>query len=431
LLQSLAAQHLSNAKQSVDVSHQAANRRGTASLNHWPDSLRFSVSPQPKRFPEMRFAMRFKGVAFGLMMSVASGALAQGVPIIDAEAFAEKLKAYVHLEHDYDTQVEKANNRAELKDFEQQQIESLDRMIEAFSSVSTFNQAFVYGEDGQYEGVEQVYGPLANPGGAIMFGDAKENIEQLIVRGTQDTYGLPGVAAAGLSPLQWRCLIQALIWQESRFQIGARSPADAFGLTQIIPGTAKELGIYPEYYNDPYVQVVGGARYIAKQLQRFNGNIIFALAAYNAGPGAVQKYGGVPPFKETQHYVQVIPEKYNSYLRTIGGAEALGTLDPAEYAVANASLMSSGSMHYAEHSLLTAQQALMRVRALVEKIDKTVNVKEAYDLNSAMKAEIILILSARIRTKAAKTQATYSQVAWVLARQRESMKAADFALSEF
>jgi len=349
---------------------------------------------------------------------------------LDTRGFTEKLQAYLHLERDEDTQVDKANNRADIKDFEKQQIETLDKMIEAFSSVSTFQTAFVSGSDG-IEGVEQVYGPLANPAGRYVFGDARENIEQLIIRGSQDTYSLPGVGAAGLSQLQWRCLMQALIWQESRFQVGAHSPAAAYGLTQIIPGTAKDLGIYPEYYEDPYLQVVGGARYLAAQLQRFNGNIIYALGAYNAGPGRIIVYNGVPPFKETQHYVQVIPAKYNSYLQTVGGVEAEGTIDPAEYAVANASLLSDGSIHFAEYSMNTAQKALMRVRALVLQIGKASTVKESYDLNTAIRSEIIFILNERIKTKAARTQAEYAQAASRMAQQREALAFINFTQPDF
>lgn len=354
------------------------------------------------------------------------GAMAQGVPVYDGQSFAERLRAYAQLERDEDTQVAKATNRAEIQDFEKQQVDALDSMIAAFSSVATFQTTFMDG-DSDMEGVQEVYGPIANPGGRFVFGDARENIEELIIRGSRDTYSLPGVSAAGLSPLQWRCLMQALIWQESRFKVGARSPAAAFGLTQIIPGTAKDLGIYPEYYNDPYIQVVGGARYLAAQLQAFNGNIVFALAAYNAGPGAVQKYDGVPPYKETQHYVQVIPAKYNSYLLTVGGVEAQGTIDPALYAAASASLLSAGSLHYAEHELDNAQQALIRVRNLVVQIAGTSDPKAAYDLNTMMRAELVLILNARIRTKAARTQAEYAQNAAKLAEQRIAMSYLDFS----
>lgn len=366
-------------------------------------------------------------LALGVQSQVA---FAQGVPVTDARTFTERLQAYLHLERDEDSQVQKADNRAEIQDFEKQQIATLDAMIEAFSSVSTFQTTFVTGGEG-VPGIEETYGPLANPAGRYVFGDARENIEQLIIRGAQDTYGEAGVRAAGLSPLQWRCLMQALIWQESRFQVGAKSPAAAYGLTQIIPGTARDLGIYPQYYEDPYLQVVGGGRYLARQLQRFDGNIIFALAAYNAGPGRVIEYSGVPPFRETQHYVQVIPEKYNSYLRSIGGVEALGTIDPAQFAVASSSLLSDGSIHFAEYSLATAQQALMRVRALVQQISKTNDVKTSYDLNTAIRAELIFILNERIKMKAARTQAEYAQAAAQLTRQRKALAFAVFTQPDF
>jgi len=370
------------------------------------------------------FSKRIVGAALVVGL-LGSTAFAQGVPVIDGQNLAERLRGYLHLETDEDTQVEKATNRAEIRAFENEQIASLDRMIAAFSSVSTYQTTFM-GGNSDMGSVQEVYGPLANPAGRFVFGDARENIEELIIRGSQDTYSLPGVGAAGLSPLQWRCLMQALIWQESRFKVGARSPADAFGLTQIIPGTAQDLGIYPKYYNDPYIQVVGGARYLAAQLQRFDGNIIFALGAYNAGPGRIIEYGGVPPFAETQHYVQVIPEKYNSYLRTIGGVEAQGTIDPALYAASSASLMSAGSLHYAEYSMNNAQMALIRVRNLVAQIRNTTDPKDAYDLNTMMRAELILILNARIETEAARTQAEYAQNAAQLARQRESLAFLDF-----
>ena len=79
--------------------------------------------------------------------------------------------------------------------------------------------------------VEAVYGSGdidPNPGGTQMFGDAAQNIEQLIIRVAQETSGFAGVGRAGLSPVQWRALLQALIWQESRFTIGARSPVGRF-----------------------------------------------------------------------------------------------------------------------------------------------------------------------------------------------------------
>ena len=97
-------------------------------------------------------------------------------------------------------------------------------------------------------------------------------------------------------------LFLRMIGQESSWQPGAVSPKGASGLAQLMPGTARELGVDP---TDPIQNMTGGARYLRQQLDAF-GSPELALAAYNAGPGAVQKYGGIPPFKETQDYVRKI-----------------------------------------------------------------------------------------------------------------------------
>lgn len=93
-----------------------------------------------------------------------------------------------------------------------------------------------------------------------------------------------------------------LVQAESAFNPGATSKAGAHGLAQLMPGTAKQLGVD---INDPVQNVKGGARYLREQYDKF-GDWSLALAAYNAGPGAVQKYGGIPPYKETQAYVKKI-----------------------------------------------------------------------------------------------------------------------------
>jgi soluble lytic murein transglycosylase-like protein len=153
-------------------------------------------------------------------------------------------------------------------------------------------------------------------GGAVVWRDANQPkpvalaVPAAATTKITDTSQLLEATAAryNLSPL----LLEALVWQESRWRTGAISPKGAVGLTQLMPGTASALGVNP---HDPVANLDGGARYLRQMLDQFGGDVVKALAAYNAGPARVQRVGGVPAIRETQAYVAAILARLSSRSR--------------------------------------------------------------------------------------------------------------------
>ena len=155
--------------------------------------------------------------------------------------------------------------------------------------------------------------PLAEiPAEAAVFPDYAVADTALHAQAVPDAY------AAKVAELSERfdlspALIEALVWQESRWRADARSPVGARGLAQLMPGTAKYLGVNPD---DPFANLEGGARYLREQLDRFDGDIEKALAAYNAGPGRVVSAGGIPRIRETQGYVAAVMGRLSNHSRS-------------------------------------------------------------------------------------------------------------------
>ncbi len=131
--------------------------------------------------------------------------------------------------------------------------------------------------------------------------------------------------ANGVDP----ALLAGLVKQESGFKPDAGSHAGARGLTQLMPATAAGLGVTNVL--DPVQNLNGGAKYLKQQLDAFKGDTALALAAYNAGPGAVQRFGGIPPYSETQNYVRIVQQNAASF-----ATPASASPSPTSYSSSNA-----------------------------------------------------------------------------------------------
>ncbi|MFX4300568.1 lytic transglycosylase domain-containing protein [Pseudosulfitobacter pseudonitzschiae] len=151
----------------------------------------------------------------------------------------------------------------------------------------------IFGEvEAEQEGVQVA--ALARPT-PLPRADVLSDIEATALRYA----GHPGLRRAGLSVTDWLALYRANIEVESAYRQDAISSAGAIGLGQLMPATARDLGVDPR---DPLQNLDGSARYLAMMLERF-GDPHLALAAYNAGPDAVRQHGGIPPYRETQNHV--------------------------------------------------------------------------------------------------------------------------------
>lgn len=136
------------------------------------------------------------------------------------------------------------------------------------------------------------------------------------------------LAAAGRYQLP-ESLLRAVVHTESNYNPRAVSRAGAMGLMQLMPATARALGVESPF--DPEQNIHGGARYLRLLANRYDGDMILVLAAYNAGAGNVERYGGVPPFEETRAYVRAVLQRYYAYERQVQLGQATLRRAPARH----------------------------------------------------------------------------------------------------
>lgn len=339
-------------------------------------------------------------LGFTCAMALPLIGFAQGVPIIDGSRVSNLISRLAEQAQDFVKQEEKLGQQTRLNEIEDEQLAAYERFL-ADTTGTTDLSSFEDG-GGTFPPADEVY-PIdeTSPESQRLFGEG-ETVEAMIIATAHRYETHPGVVKVGLTPTTWRILFQSLVKQESAFNNAAISPVGALGFCQLMPGTAADLGVDP---SDPLQNLDGGARYLATQLNAF-GRIDFALAAYNAGPGNVQKYDGIPPFEETQNYVRRISGFYDAYLSEITGADVTGTLAGVDGASAEWGNMSSAFIGYSGQQSGQIEAAMARIKGFLEEA-KPQTPKEAVDQNTYMIAERarLMALTLRLRAGAVKFEA--------------------------
>lgn len=355
------------------------------------------------RSPDRLFPWPLAAAVPLVALMLSSTALAQGVPVVDPAKNAKEAEITAQMEADLALQRQKAEEARKRLEADRQQLEALGDVSGGMTlpGGGAGAAAMISDLEAAGDGKQAVYATDNSAAAEQLFGEGRENVEQIIIRAARDTHHLQ---KAGLSLIQWRCWVQAMIWQESRFNPHAESPVGAYGLTQIMPDTAGDLGIRSTYRSDPYIQAEGGARYLAQQLNAFDGDMILALAAYNAGAGNVRKHGGVPPFAETRKYVQVIPAKYREYMAKLGAADQIGSIEASYLANAEKAMIGGAVAQYADEAGQDMGLAMARLEEAMSRLDQTENAAEAMALNSFVRAELARLLVIRTRLIATRSK---------------------------